>query len=230
VGGRPVHLSRVGHVFALTPENRQRFKEWMRYACFEQNWVFGLGCFLGMGLPALMTVEFVPPGADITGGWAAAVYQAEGIGRVFGRTAWFLTLLNGFWIMFSTQLGVTDVFSRTVTDIIWSSSPRLRALVRDDVRKVYYLLLAAFALFGMWAISRATPGTLVIIGAFISAFNFVVMGIHVLIVQKRFLPPELRMPRWREYALYVFILMFAAFTWLGIHSKLGDIKKAIGLG
>jgi hypothetical protein len=192
--------------------------------------VFGFGCFLGMGLPALMTVQFVPPGADITGGWAAAVYQADGIGRAFGRAAWFLTLLNGFWIMLSTQLGLTDVFSRTVTDILWSGSGRLRAFTGGDVRKVYYTLIAVFALFGMWAIHQATPGVLIITGAFIAAFNFVVIGIHVLVVQKRFLPPELRMPRWREFALYLFVAMFAAFTFLGVQSKWGDIQKVLGLG
>jgi hypothetical protein len=230
VGGRPVHLSRVGRVFALTPENLQRFRDWFRYARFEQTWVFGFGCFLGMGLPALMTVQFVPAGVDITGGWGAATYQADGIRQVFGQAAWFLTLLNGFWIMFSTQLGLTDVFSRTVTDITWSASSRIRVVLGDDVRKLYYALLALFALFGMWAINQAQPGVLIIIGAFIAAFNFVVLGTHVLVVQRRFLPPELRMPRWREIALYVFVLMFAVVTFLGVQSKWGDIQKALGLG
>jgi hypothetical protein len=177
-----------------------------------------------------MTVQFVPPGADITGGWGAATYQAEGIGAAFGRAAWFLTLLNGFWIMLSTQLGLTDVFSRTVTDMVWSAHPRLRVLARDDVRKVYYALLIVFALFGMWAIGQATPGALIIIGAFIAAFNFVVIGTHVLVVQKKFLPAELRMPRWRELALYVFVVMFAIFTCMGIYSKWEEIQKVLRLG
>jgi hypothetical protein len=228
IGGRAVHLSRVGNRFPATSENLGRFREWMRYVAFEQRWIFTFGCFLGMGLPALMTVQFVPPGADITGGWASASYQAEGISHVFGRTAWFLTLLNGFWILFSTQLGLVDAFSRTVTDILWSASPRVRTFARDDVRRVYYALLLLFALFGMWAINQATPGTLIIIGAFISAANFVLLGAHVLVVQRRFLPPPLRMPRWREFALYLFVAMFAIFTFMGIHSKWPDIMKALG--
>lgn len=219
VGGRPVPLSQVGNIFPLSWENLQRFRGWMKYVCFEQKWVFGLGCFLGMGLPALLTVEFVPPGADITGGWATAVYQAQGIAKVFGRMAWFLTLLNGFWILFSSQLGLTDIFCRTVTDILWSANPRIRVWVKGDVRKVYYSLLGIYALFGMWAINQATPGMLILIGAFVASFNFVVIGIHLLVVQKKILPPELRMPRWREGVLYLFIAMFALFTFLGIQSR-----------
>lgn len=228
IGGRSVHLSRVGNTFPRTRENLTRFREWMRYVGFDQTWIFGFGCFLGMGLPALMTVQFVPPGTDLSG-WATAVYQAQGIARVFGGTAWFLTLLNGFWILFSTQLGLVDAFSRTVTDILWSASPRLRARVGEDVRKVYYTLLVVFALFGMWAIQLAQPFTLIIIGAFIAGFNFVVLGTHVLVVQRKFLPAELRMPRWREFALYLFVLMFAAFTYLGVQSKWVDIAKALHL-
>lgn len=229
IGGRVVPLSRVGNIFRLTEENLRRFHEWLRYARFEQSLVFAAGCFLGMGLPALMTVQFVPPGADITGGWAAAVYQAQGIGRAFGETAWFLTLLNGFWILFSTQLGNTDIFARTVTDMMWSTHPRIRSLAREDIRRVYYTALLLYTLFGLWAIRQATPGMLIIIGAFIAAFNFVVLGTHVLYVQHRFLPPELRMPRWRRYALCLFVGMFAAFTILGIASKWGDILKSVGL-
>jgi hypothetical protein len=236
IGGRLVHLSRVGNTFPRTRENMARFREWMRYVSFDQTWIFGFGCFLGMGLPALMTVQFVPPGADITGGWAAAVYQAQGIAQAlgqtawaFGRAAWFLTLLNGFWILFSTQLGLVDAFSRTVTDILWSASPGLRERAGEDVRKVYYALLLVFALFGMWAITRATPGTLIIIGAFIAGFNFVVLGTHVLVVQRKFLPAELRMPRWREFALYLFVLMFAGFTYLGVQSQWVAITKALHL-
>jgi hypothetical protein len=195
---------------------------------FEQWLIFALGCFLGMGLPALMTVQFVPAGTELSG-WAAASYQAEGIRKIFGNLAWSLTLLNGFWILFSTQLGNTDAFARTVTDMAWSAHPSLRKLVGDDVRKVYYALLVAFALFGIWAIRLTQPFALIVIGAFIAALNFVVLGTHVLYVQKRFLPKELQMPRSREICIYGFVIMFVAFTFLGIQSKWGDIMAALGL-
>jgi hypothetical protein len=229
IGGHKVNLTRVGNTFLLTPESLARFNEWMRYVRFEQNLVFALGCLLGMGLPALMTVQFVPAGTDMAGGWAAAVHQANGIARAFGSLAWFLTLLNGFWILFSTQLGVIDIFSRTVTDIAWSSNSRIRALVKGDVRKVYYTLLVIHAAFGMWAINQAQPFTLIVIGAFIAGSNFVLLGLHTIAVQRRFLPAELRMPLWRLIAIAVMILMFGAFTLLGIQSRWQDILKIFGL-
>ena len=65
VGGRQMELSPTGKVFEPTPENVQHFKEWMKYVRFDQGWVFTLGCFIGMGLPALLTVEFIAPGTTI---------------------------------------------------------------------------------------------------------------------------------------------------------------------
>lgn len=228
IGGHKVNLSRVGNTFLLTPENLDRFNTWMKYAKFEQYLVFGVGCLLGMALPALMTVQFVPAGTDISGGWAAAVHQANGIAQVFGSMAWFLTLLNGFWILFSTQLGIIDSFARTFTDIAWTASPAVRRIAGEDVRKVYYTCLVAYALFGMWAINQAQPFTLIVIGAFIAGFNFVVLGTHTIVVHKKFLPAELRMPRWRTFVILAMVIMFAFFTFLGIQSKWQDIIGIFG--
>jgi Mn2+/Fe2+ NRAMP family transporter len=230
VGGRQVELSQVGNRFRLSPESLTRFREWMKYVRFEQAWIFGAGCFLGMGLPALMTLQFVPPGADITGQWGTATYQADGLRRAFGQTAWFLTLLNGFWILFSTQLGNTDIFCRTVTDILWSSHPRIQQYAKNDVRRVYFATLFAFTLFGMWAIRQATPGQLILMSASIAVFNFIIMALHVIYVQRRFLPPELRMSRLREGLILCFVVFFTVFLVLGIWSKWNDIAKAFGLG
>ena len=229
IGGHKVKLSQVGNRFLLTPENLDRFNTWMKYTKFEQYVVFGLGCFIGMALPALMTVQFVPAGTDMAQGWAASVHQANGIAKIFGSAAWFLTLLNGFWILFSTQLGVVDTFARTVTDIAWSASPRVRSATGEDVRKVYYSLLFIYAIFGMWAISQAQPFTLIVIGAFIAGFNFVILGIHTIIVQYKFLPREIRMPRWRAGVIVAMVLMFTFFTVLGIKSRWQDILKVLGI-
>jgi hypothetical protein len=229
VGGKKVVLSRVGNTFVLTPESLSRFQVWMKYANFEQYVVFGIGCLLGMALPALMTVQFVPAGTDMSDGWAAAAHQANGIAKVFGSTAWFLTLLNGFWILFSTQLGNVAGFARTMTDITWSTSPRIRRLANEDARKVYYSVILLHTLFGMWAINQAQPFTLIVIGAFIASFNFVILGIHTLVVQKKFLPAELRMSLWRRLVIMAMIGMFAVFTYLGIQSKWGEVLTILGL-
>ncbi len=153
IGGRQIHLTHTGKVFPVTPENKRRWNEWWRYAGVDQYWVWVVGCFLGMGLPALITVQFIPPGTDITG-FAVAAYQAEYLSQQLGQIMWFLTLLTGFWILFSTQLGITDAFVRLVTDITWTTSGRLRdaAGVPRELRpalwrEITMLLASLFFLF-----------------------------------------------------------------------------------
>ena len=86
----------------------------------DQIWVWGLFCFLGMYLNVNLATAIVPHGTDLQG-LAAGAYQAEYLSKIWPGF-WFLTLFNGFWILFKTQLGNTDILVRTVTDALWMSS------------------------------------------------------------------------------------------------------------
>ncbi|URD51968.1 Nramp family divalent metal transporter [Chroococcidiopsis sp. CCNUC1] len=128
IGGRRMSLTPTGKVFPLTTENKKRWREWWKYAITDQYGVWVLGCFLGMGLPALLTLQFIPPGTRFDNQFAIAVYQAQYLSREDTTSImWFITLLVGFWILYSTQLGITDVFARMVTDMVWSGSSHIRA-------------------------------------------------------------------------------------------------------
>ena len=230
VGGREVELAATGKVFEPTPENITRFNEWWKYVRWDQGWVFTLGCFLGMGLPALLTVKFIPPGTEI-GGMAVAVRQAEGIadafgglGNVSGQLLWWLTLLTGFWILYSTQLNIMDLFPRTVTDILWTSNPGVRNWAKGDVRKVYYASLVIFVIWGCIAINLAQPFILILLGAFMAGFMMTIYGIHVSVVNRMFLPPELQAPLWRDIALWVFSGFFGFFTVVTILARVFGMK------
>jgi hypothetical protein len=230
VGGRQVELAASGKVFEPTPENVTQFKEWMKYIRFDQGWVFTLGCFLGMGLPALLTVQFISPGTEI-GGMAVAVRQAEGIANAFGglgsglgAVLWYVTLLTGFWILYSTQLNIMDLFPRTVTDILWTSNPRVRAWAGGDVRKVYYGSLIIFIIWGCIAINLAQPFILIILGAFMAGLEMSIYGVHLFIVNRKFLPKEIQAPMWRQLALLAFSAFFGFFTIVVILNRVFGIK------
>ena len=124
VGGHAIQLSHVGTVFPATRENLVRWREWMRYVHVDQLWVWGLFCFLGMFLNVNLATAIIPHGTDLQG-LAAGAYQAEYLSKIW-RGFWFLTLFNGFWILFKTQLGNTDILVRTITDAAWMASPGAR--------------------------------------------------------------------------------------------------------
>jgi len=235
VGGHRMDLAETGSLCEPTPENVRRFREWWKYIRFDQLWVWVVGCFLGMGLPALLTVQFIPPGTTI-GGMAVAVRQAEGIASAVGGITtgagtllWYLTLLTGFWILFSTQLGITDAFVRLVTDLTWTSSGRLRDASGGDVRKVYYGVMVVFCLWGCVAINLAQPLILILLGANMAGFNFIVLGLHTTYVNRKFLPAELRPALWRQITTLLAVLFFLFFVSVTISDQLTKNPSVLGL-
>jgi hypothetical protein len=207
--GDAVKLPAHGNVFRVDGRSLAAWREWWKYVHLDQWAIFGLGSVLGMMLTALFTLQYVPAGT-VAGEWAVANLQADGIAAVHGRVFWYFTLLCGFWILFSTQLGIVDGLPRATTDILWAASPRLRQT--GDVRVVYYGVLAAFALWGCVALNLARPLTLIIIGANAAAIIFVFESLHTIVVNRRVLPRELRPAVWREACLVLCALFYGTFA------------------
>ena len=167
IGGQKNNLTNIGQVFALTPENRRSWREWWKFVSVDQYGVWAIGCFLGMILPALITLQFVPYGTKFDNQFGIAVYQAQYMSLSTGNHLfWLIILLIGFWILYSTQLGVTDAFVRMITDIIWSGSSRIRRWRGGDIRFVYYGVLFLFTLWGVFILLLdVKPLFLILIGA-----------------------------------------------------------------
>jgi len=201
-------LAPHGNVFIVNERSLDSWRQWWRYVNVDQWAIFGVGSIAGMALAALFTVQYVPSGT-VASEWAVANMQATGIAAVHGQFFWYLTLVCGLWILFSTQLGIVDGLPRSTTDIIWAASPRLRQ--RGDVRRVYYGVLLAFAVWGCIGLNLARPITLIIIGANAAAFIFVVESLRTLVVNRTFLPAELRAPLWRDICLVCCALFYGGF-------------------
>jgi hypothetical protein len=172
-----------------------------------------------MLLTTLLTFEFVQPGTRVSG-WAVANLQATGLAERHGPIFWYLTLMTGFWVLFKTQLGNSDGLVRALTDMLWCGSTHARKWCGQEVRGVYYTVMAVFIVWGCIALNLAQPLTLVVIGANVAGFNFVLVSVHTIVVNRKFLPPELRPPIWREAMLALCALFFGAFVVGTIVSRL----------
>ncbi len=222
VGGHAIQLSHVGTVFPASGENLTRWAEWMRYVHVDQIWVWGLFCFLGMFLNVNLATAIIPHGTDMQG-LAAGAYQAEYLSRIWPGF-WFLTLFNGFWILFKTQLGNTDILVRTITDAVWMSSPRARAS-KQGIRAIYYGILLVFSIWGVVVIRLASPFTLFKILANVAGIVLVIGGIQIFMVNRRFLPPALRPPVWREAALLACSAFYAFFAFFVIRDLIRSLMR-----
>ena len=229
VGGSQITLSHLGKVFTPTAENLRRWKLWWHYVLFDQGVIWAIGCFGGVLLPALLTVNFVPTGTDFFGKQAeVASIQARGIAGAlpqYGNLLWTLTLICGFFILFSTQVQVVDHVARRWTDILWTGgSAGAAKLEEHQVKYIYYGVMLAYTVLGCILMPLAKPFTMVVISACTGGFAMVVTALHSLYVNRRFLPRSLQGEGWRrplrEVALVACALFYGVMTILAVYGVL----------
>ena len=211
VGGQKVMLAHNGFMFEEDPEGMRRWRGWWRIVRADQWGVFFTGAILGMILPAIIYVTFLPRGTDIEGlGISAALAQAISgtSGVLIGGVIAFL----GAWILFKTQLDALEGMVRSITDILWSGSRRVRRWRGGDARTVYYCVLAAVVLWGVVALRLAQPILLLQISANVGGFVFVIASLHLLYVNTRLLPEHVRPPMWRRAGLVAVSLFYGFFV------------------
>jgi len=219
VGGKKVALAHSGSTFEPNAESMQRWRGWWRIVRVDQWGVFFTGAILGMALPALLYVTFVPAGSDIRGlGIAAALAQAVSTqkGAIFGSAIAIL----GVWILFKAQLDILEGMTRAITDILWTGSARIRAWRGGDVRVVYYSVLGLISVWGIIALRLTQPIILLSMSANMAGIVFIISSIHLLYVNTRLLPVELRPPLWRRLALVALALFYGLFLTMWLWSLL----------
>jgi hypothetical protein len=217
VGGKKVHLAHSGFMFPPDAANMARYRGWWRIVRADQWGVFFAGGILGMVLPALLYVTFLPPGTDIRGlGIAAALASAMGAlaGPIVAGAIAFL----GAWVLFKTQLDQLEGMVRSLTDILWTGSRRVREWRGGDVRLVYYTVLAVVVVWGIIALRLAQPIVMLQIGANVAGVVFIITSLHVLYINTCLLPPALRPPIWRRATLVFMACFYAFFSALSIWS------------
>ena len=212
VGGKQVTLSHLGKAFLINADNLRKWKAWWKYILVDQLFVWGPGCFMGMALPALLSLEFsqhsLLRGSKLD--WAQSLISADGIrhdprfGAALANVLWIVTVLVGMLVMLPSQMSIVDDFSRRWTDILWSGSRRMRSNPDGNaVKHVYYCILAFFV---VWTLvftyifsTYANPKTMTLVIANANNLALGATSFHLLWINCTLLPRELQ-PRWYHRA------------------------------
>jgi hypothetical protein len=219
-GGTHVKLAASGFMFAESGEAMRRWRGWWRIVRADQWGVFFAGALLGMMLPALLYVTFLPAGSDIQGLGISAALASRVMaqsGAMLGGAIAFL----GAWILFKTQLDNFEGMVRAITDILWTGSRHVRAWRGGDVRAVYYTVMAILVVWGIIALRLAQPIVLLKLSANVAGVILIVASLHLLYVNTRLLPPHVRPPMWRRAALVALALFYGFFVWLSLRTLWG---------
>ena len=215
--GEKGHVAHTGFMFPGDVKSMERWHGWWRVVSADQWGLFWIGALLGMLLPALLYVTFLPRGTNIQGlGISAAL--ASAIGTRTGAGVGAIIAFLGAWLLFKTQLDNLEGMVRAIADILWTGSRRVRAWRGGDIRAVYYTVLAILVVWGLIAMRIAQPIVLLQLGANVAGLIFVIAAPHLLYINTRLLPPHVRPPMWRRVALVVMTLFYGFFVALSFGS------------
>ena len=198
VGGKEIKLSHVGCVFEVNDESWPRWRRWYRHVVRDQVAVWMPACFVGLALPCMLSVQFLPHGTE-SDNWTTAAMTASGVhdhvtevsGAAMGDSFWFMTLFCGFLVLGLGMVFHTDALIRRWVDVFWTSTARLRGMEPKHIKKVYYRVLAGYSLFGLIMLS-IEPGDLI---KYATMFFNIALGFscwHALVINLTLLPRRLR--------------------------------------
>ncbi len=211
VAGQEVRLAHTGSVFETTAGMLQRWRGWWRIVAIDQWGIFFVGALVGIALPGILYTAVIPRGTDLRGLNIASELARALVARGGPALAVVVAVMSA-WILFKVQLDILEATVRSLTDILWSASRRVRAVA--DVRRVYYAVLAAVVLWGAFALTLSQPIMLLQIAANVAGFVMALASLHILRVNTTLLPKPLRPALWRRVGLVLMAVFYGSFVWL----------------
>ena len=121
-----------------TTANAARWRRWYRLLLADLWGVFFIGAMLGMLLPTILMAHAVELSGQQPTTATVPTFVASALGAEYGRPMFYIALLIGVLILFSTQLGIFEAMVRVTTDAAHANSPRLRRLIEGDPRRFYF--------------------------------------------------------------------------------------------
>jgi uncharacterized protein YhhL (DUF1145 family) len=179
-----------------------------------------------MSLLAYSTVLGIKAENDIS------FLQAEGqalnqrVGTWFGYLFWII----GATSLFAAALGIVDYTCRLVADVL--KVCYLRDNERWSESRIYFALVWLIALWGaiiLLAI-QSQPLILLIISASIGGFMMFIYSGLLILVNRRSLPPAIRITGFRTATMVWSVLLFGVFSVIAIQGQWDNIKDLLGLG
>ena len=210
-----------GTTFTDDAANTARWKRWYRLLLADQWGVFFIGAMLGMLLPTILMAHVVEVSGEQPTTATVPTFVASALGAEYGRGMFYITLVIGVLILFSTQLGIFEAMVRVTTDASHANSPRLRRLIEGDPRRFYFPFMFILLVTISIILHLALPVNLVQWSANMSNLGALIFP-FLLIYLNRKLPRTARPKWWHTVLLLVNVVFFGFFFVNFISDFFGD--------
>jgi hypothetical protein len=231
-GGRNIELSHVGTVFEPTPGALERWRRWLGYIWRDQLVIWMPACIIGIALPSMLSIEFIPRGT-IPDDWTAAGMTAtavqERVGGAMGQIFWYIILFCGFLVLMPSTSSSADGFVRRWVDVSWTAIPWLHKWDRRSVKVLYFAFLGVYFVSGLILLSTVRPQGLLLIAGNLNNFALGFSCWHTLYVNSSLLPvgvkPRIPMRIALFFAGLYFLSIATLVSYIAYHEYFGKEKK-----
>ncbi|MEQ7128783.1 Nramp family divalent metal transporter [Actinopolymorpha sp. B11F2] len=199
-----------GITFPDDAKNRALWRRWYRLLLTDMWGVFFVGAMLGMLLPTLLMARAVEIRGEGPTPETVPTFVADVLRGEYGTFVFYVALLMGVFVLFSTQLGIFEAMVRTTTDASHATSSKLRAWIEGDPRKFYYPFMILLLVIISIVIHLALPVGLVQWSANMANFGALIYP-FMLIYLNRQLPKPARPRPWHTVILLLNVLFFGFF-------------------
>ena len=214
-------LEAVGMTFPDDAANTARWRRWYKLLLTDMWGVFFVGAILGMLLPTILMAHAVEASGERPTTANVPTFVAGVLDDEYGSTLFYIALILGVLILFSTQLGIFEAMVRVTTDAAHATSPTLRRLIEGDPRRFYYPFMFLLMVVISVILHLALPVNLVQWSANMSNLGALIFPFMLMYLNSK-LPRPARPRPWHYVILGLNVLFFGFFFINFIADFVGD--------
>ncbi|MPZ73717.1 MAG: hypothetical protein GEU74_10880 [Nitriliruptorales bacterium] len=201
-----------GVTFPDDEKNRGLWRRWYRFLLLDMWGVFFVGAFLGMLLPTILMTQAVRLSGEIPSAETVPVFVATVLRDEYGGGLFFVAVLIGTLILFSTQLGIFEAMVRNFTDGLNGISPGFRRLVEGDPRRFYFIFMGLLIVIIAILIRLSLPVRLIQVSANMSNLGALIYPFVLIYLNSKL--PRVARPSWWQYAVLLLAVVFFGFFFI----------------
>jgi uncharacterized protein YjeT (DUF2065 family) len=206
----------TSYIFDPTPRNMERWNSWWRFANLEQVFSFVLVTVITIGLTSLLAHSTLFGEPNLPNDVSFLRLEAEQLQRSVAPWFGVLFLAVGAFSLFGSAMGIIDYTSRLAADILKTTYSR-----NASESHIYFWLVWGMVGLGCTILLTgfSQPITLLVLSASTGGTIMFLYSFMLLALNRRMLPPAIRIGAFRAAALVWSTLLFGSLAMVTIYTQ-----------
>ncbi len=227
IRGKSERANETGYVFADTPANQQRFRDWQNYVIYDTTLFFGVASMITLLLFMFAALVTLYPQEQGFGNDDLIWSLSNILGAAMGRWGQYLFLVVAIAALFSTIVANVDGGVRMWTDLIHTGFPRTTKWPSGLMYVTLMIGTWPIGFFSSWYFETHEVSILdfFFINAALNGGAMAIFTPTILYLNLRFLPKSARPGTVNIFFVLCATLMYAGFSVYLVGDKLVDLLE-----